>query len=169
MGLRKRIDEIDKKIVYLLKDRMELCKRIGAVKRENGTDIPDVQTLPVKKAAGLGAGVMGGGIAQLFASKKIPVRVKDLNYDAVSKAYQQAAQVLKGKLKRRRITKLEFNQILGNITGTTDYSGFKSVDFIVEAILENLEVKKNVFSELENHIDEKTSSTTKNNSWKLFH
>ena len=76
----------------------------------NGTNNPDIQTKPVNKAAALGAGVMGGGIAQLFASKSIPVRVKDINYDAVSKAYQQAAQVLKGKLKRRRITKLEFQQ-----------------------------------------------------------
>ena len=138
-----------------------------AVKRENGTDKPDVQTIPVIKAAGLGAGVMGGGIAQLFASKKIPVRVKDLNYDAVSKAYQQAAQVLKGKLKRRRITKMEFNQILGNITGTTDYSGFKSVDFIVEAIVENLDVKKKVFSELENHISERAIVVSNTSSLRI--
>ena len=78
----------------------------------------------VKKSAALGAGVMGGGIAQLFASKNIPVRVKDINYDAVAKAYQQAAQVLKGKVKRRRITKLEFNHILANITATNIISLF---------------------------------------------
>ncbi len=43
MELRKKIDEIDKKIVYLLKDRMTLCKRIGAVKRENGIAVRDLQ------------------------------------------------------------------------------------------------------------------------------
>ncbi len=43
MELRKKIDEIDKKIVYLLKDRMVLCKRIGAVKRENGIAVRDLQ------------------------------------------------------------------------------------------------------------------------------
>ena len=86
------------------------------VKKQNGTTNPDVKTLPVAKSGVLGAGVMGGGIAQLFAGKNIPARVKDINYDAVAKAYQQAASVLKGKLRRRRITKLEFSQILQKIT-----------------------------------------------------
>ncbi len=138
-----------------------------AVKKENGTKNPDVATKPVKKAASLGAGVMGGGIAQLFAGRDIPVRVKDINYEAVSKAYQQAAYVLKGKLKRRRITKLEFQHILEKITGTVDYSGFKTVDFIVEAIVENLDIKKSVFSELENHIDEDTIVVSNTSSLRI--
>ncbi len=138
-----------------------------AVKKENGTKNPDVTTKPVIKAASLGAGVMGGGIAQLFAGRDIPVRVKDINYEAVSKAYQQAASVLKGKLKRRRITKLEFQHILEKITGTIDYSGFKTVDFIIEAIVENLDIKKSVFSELENHIDEDTIVVSNTSSLRI--
>jgi len=138
-----------------------------AVKRENGTSNPKVPVLPVTKAAGLGAGVMGGGIAQLFASRGIPVRVKDINYDAVSKAYQQAAAILKGKLKRRRITKLDYQHILGRITSTINYSGFMSVDFIVEAIIEDLELKKSVFSELENHISENTIVVSNTSSLRI--
>ncbi len=137
------------------------------IKKENGTTNPDVSTQPVKKAASLGAGVMGGGIAQLFASRHIPIRVKDINYDAVSKAYQQAATVLKGKLKRRRISKLEFQQILERITGTVDYSGFKTVDFIVEAIVEDIDIKKNVFSELEKHINEDTIVVSNTSSLRI--
>ena len=125
-----------------------------AVKKENGTNNPEVELKSVNKAACLGAGVMGGGIAQLFASRNIPIRVKDLDYNAVSKAYQQAASVLHGKVKRRRITKLEFQHILEKITGTIDYSGFKIADFIVEAIVEDLEIKKSVFSTLENEIND---------------
>jgi 3-hydroxyacyl-CoA dehydrogenase/enoyl-CoA hydratase/3-hydroxybutyryl-CoA epimerase len=138
-----------------------------AVKRENGTQNPEVEKNPVKKAASLGAGVMGGGIAQLFASKNIPIRVKDINYEAVSKAYQQAASVLKGKLKRRRITKLEFQHILERITGTIDYSGFKTVDFIVEAIVEDIDIKKSVFSELENYIDDNTIVVSNTSSLRI--
>ena len=137
------------------------------VKKENGTANPDVITKSVNKAASLGAGVMGGGVAQLFASRNIPIRVKDINYDAVSKAYQQAASVLKGKVKRRRITKLEFQQILERITGTIDYSGFKTVDFVVEAIVEDLEIKKSVFSDLENHIDENTIVVSNTSSLRI--
>ncbi|TFH00839.1 MAG: fatty-acid oxidation protein subunit alpha, partial [Calditrichales bacterium] len=138
-----------------------------AIKRENGTANPDVTTLDVKKAASLGAGVMGGGIAQLFASRNLPVRVKDISNDAVAKAYQQAAQILKGKLKRRRISKLEFQHTLQRITGTIDYSGFKSVDFIVEAIVENLDLKKSVFSDLENHISDKTVVVSNTSSLRI--
>jgi 3-hydroxyacyl-CoA dehydrogenase/enoyl-CoA hydratase/3-hydroxybutyryl-CoA epimerase len=137
------------------------------VKKENGTANPDVITKSVNKAASLGAGVMGGGVAQLFASRNIPIRVKDINYDAVSKAYQQAASVLKGKVKRRRITKLEFQQILERITGTIDYSGFKTVDFVVEAIVEDLEIKKSVFSDLENHIDDNTIVVSNTSSLRI--
>lgn len=122
------------------------------VKKQTGVSNPDVQTLPVNKAAALGAGVMGGGIAQLFSSRNIPIRVKDLNNEAVAKAFEQAASVLKGKLKRRRITKLEYGQILSRITATVDYSGFQKADFVVEAIVEDLEIKKKVFAELENHM-----------------
>lgn len=134
------------------------------VKKQNGTEKPETATLPVKKAAVLGAGVMGGGIAQLFAGRDIPIRVKDINYNAVAKAYQQAGKVLYGKLKRRRITKFEYNHILQKITGTVDYSGFNSVDFIVEAIVEDLAIKKKVFAELENEVRADTIIVTNTSS-----
>jgi 3-hydroxyacyl-CoA dehydrogenase/enoyl-CoA hydratase/3-hydroxybutyryl-CoA epimerase len=127
-----------------------------AVKKENGTNNPNITIKEIKKAATLGAGVMGGGIAQLFASNNIPVRVKDINFDAVAKAYQQAAHILKGNLKRRRITALEYNHILGRITGTIDYRGFKNIDIVIEAIVEDLDIKKKVLAELEQYIPEDT-------------
>jgi len=123
-----------------------------AVKKENGTANPDLKVNPVKKAAGLGAGVMGGGIAQLFASRGIPFRVKDISYEAVAKAYQQASQILYGKVKRRQITKLEYQHTMEMITGTIDYSGFKTADIIIEAIIEKLDLKRAVFKELEENI-----------------
>ena len=146
------------------KNLVKIFYMMEGVKKQNGTNKSDVTTLPVKKSAVLGAGVMGGGIAQLFAGRNIPSRVKDINYDAVGKAYQQAASVLMGKVKRRRITKLEMSQILQKITGTVDYSGFKSVDFVVEAIVEDLEIKKKVFTELENHIRENAVVVTNTSS-----
>jgi len=70
------------------------------------------------------------------------------------KAYEQASRILKGKLKRRRITQLEYNHILSQITATVDYSGFRNTDFVVEAIVEDLDIKKKVFKELEENISE---------------
>jgi 3-hydroxyacyl-CoA dehydrogenase / enoyl-CoA hydratase / 3-hydroxybutyryl-CoA epimerase len=146
------------------KNLVKVYYMMEGVKKQNGTNKSDITTLPVKKSAVLGAGVMGGGIAQLFTGRDIPSRVKDINYDAVGKAYQQAASVLKGKVKRRRITKLEMCQILQKITGTIDYTGFKSVDFIVEAIVEDLEIKKTVFKELEENIREDAVVVTNTSS-----
>jgi 3-hydroxyacyl-CoA dehydrogenase/enoyl-CoA hydratase/3-hydroxybutyryl-CoA epimerase len=125
-----------------------------AVKKQSGVASDNVSARNIGKAAALGAGVMGGGIAQLFAGRNIPIRVKDLNNDALAKAYQQAAGVLKGKLRRRRISKMEFGQILSRITATTDYSGFKKSDFVIEAIVEDLEIKKKVLSELETNVQD---------------
>lgn len=127
-----------------------------AIKKENGTSKKDIGSRSVTKTAILGAGVMGGGIAQLFAAKGINVRVKDINYEAVSKAYKQASSILKEQLSRRRLTEAEYKEIMHNISGTTDYSGFKHVDLVVEAIIEDLEIKKSVLKELENNISSKT-------------
>jgi 3-hydroxyacyl-CoA dehydrogenase/enoyl-CoA hydratase/3-hydroxybutyryl-CoA epimerase len=134
------------------------------IKKENGTSNLELKGQPINKAAVLGAGVMGGGIAQLFASRQIPIRVKDINNEAVAKAYQQAAHVLKGKLKRRRIKKLEMIQIMNCISGTIDYSGFKHSDLVIEAIVEDLKIKKNVLSELEQHVNDQTIIATNTSS-----
>jgi len=119
------------------------------IKRENGTNNPDLKGVSINKSGVLGAGAMGGGIAQLFASKGIPIRVKDINNEALAGAYKQAGTVLKGQLKRRRINKYEYTQIMHRISGTTDYSGFGHAGIIIEAIVEDLEIKKKVLSELE--------------------
>lgn len=107
---------------------------------------------PVHSAAVLGAGVMGGGIAQLLADKDIPTRMKDLTNQALSLGIQSASRVFQGALKRKRITKRQYMQKLNHIAPVTDYSGFHSCDVVVEAIVENMAVKKKVFQELESQV-----------------
>lgn len=143
-------------ITPVCKNLVQIFFRSEAVKKENGTTNTALKGQKISKAAVLGAGVMGGGIAQLFASKQIDCRVKDINNEAVAKAYQQAAYVLQGDVKRRKITPVEFRQTLHRITGTTDYSGFKSAGIVVEAIVENLKVKMDVIAELEKQVGQQT-------------
>jgi 3-hydroxyacyl-CoA dehydrogenase/enoyl-CoA hydratase/3-hydroxybutyryl-CoA epimerase len=107
---------------------------------------------PVHAAAVLGAGVMGGGIAQLAADKNIPIRMKDLGAQALTAGIQQATRIFQGSLKRKRINRREFIQKLNHIAPVTDYSGFKNADVVIEAIVENMNVKKTVFQELEGQI-----------------
>jgi 3-hydroxyacyl-CoA dehydrogenase / enoyl-CoA hydratase / 3-hydroxybutyryl-CoA epimerase len=103
----------------------------------------------VQKAGVIGAGIMGGGIAQLFSDRGIWTRMKDMNYDAVAKGLAAAYKVYQGALKKRKIKPHDLVGKMGMITGTTDYSGFQDVDIVIEAVVENMDVKKKVFAELD--------------------
>lgn len=138
----------------------DICKNLISVfylqeklKKEIGVE-GEAAPLTVERAAVLGAGVMGGGIAQLFAEKDIPLRMKDINSEALGHGLESAAKVFQGKLKKRIIDKREFAQRMGNISTTIDYSGFGRVDLVVEAVVEKMEVKKAVFAECEKFIRE---------------
>ena len=118
------------------------------VKKDKGTTA-GVAGAEVHRAAVLGAGTMGGGVAQLFAAKKVRVRMKDINWDAIAKGYAAAYKIFKKQLDRRKMKKNEVDNIMARIEGTTTFAGFKEIDLVVEAIVEDLEVKKKVFKELD--------------------
>jgi 3-hydroxyacyl-CoA dehydrogenase len=111
----------------------------------------------VFKAAVVGAGVMGGEIAQVIAAADIPVLLKDVDQKFVDAGLAKAREVTEsqvGKLvKREKITpeqgEAQIAHTLGLITGTTTYEGFGDVDFAIEAVPEKMEVKHAVFAELD--------------------
>src|ERR671914_796256 len=111
----------------------------------------------VFKAAVVGAGTMGGEIAQVIASAGIPVVLKDVKQDFVDTGLEKARQVTEAQLgnlvKKEKITQEDADrqreQILGRISGTTEYEGFGDVDFVIEAVPERMEIKQAVFSELD--------------------
>ncbi len=110
----------------------------------------------VQRAAVLGAGVMGGRIAWLFSYRDIPVTMKDIAWDAVQKGYNSAREVY-GQLKKiGKLDEREARLKLHKIHGTIEYESFGSPDFVIEAVVENLEVKKKVLSELETKVAEDT-------------
>jgi 3-hydroxyacyl-CoA dehydrogenase len=111
----------------------------------------------VFKAAVVGAGTMGGEIAQVVASAGIPVVLKDVKQEFVDTGLEKARQVTEAQLgslvKKEKITQedaeAQREQILGRIVGTTDYDGFGDVDFAIEAVPERMEIKQVVFAELD--------------------
>lgn len=114
----------------------------------------------VESAAVLGAGVMGGRISWLFSYRDIPVVMKDIDWEAVRKGYQSAHEVY-GQL--RRIGKLDERETalkMHRIHGTVNYGSLGSPDFVVEAVVENLEIKKKVLSELEAQVRDDTIIAT---------
>jgi 3-hydroxyacyl-CoA dehydrogenase / enoyl-CoA hydratase / 3-hydroxybutyryl-CoA epimerase len=112
----------------------------------------NVETAKISQGAVLGAGVMGGGIAQLFAEKGVPIRMKDLNPQALALGVTAASRIFKKQLQRRRINSRQYVQKLNLISPSLDFSGFQSVGLVVEAIIEKMDVKKKVLAELEGHV-----------------
>jgi len=117
-----------------------------AVKKSSGVS-SDIKGRDVKSLAVLGAGTMGGGIAQLGAEKEISVRLKDIDLAAIGRGLKAAEDIFEKGLKRKKINKYEFKRKMGLISGTTDYSGFKTADVVIEAIVEDVNVKKRVLAE----------------------
>jgi 3-hydroxyacyl-CoA dehydrogenase len=111
----------------------------------------------VFKAAVVGAGVMGGEIAQVIAAADIPVILKDVDQRFVDTGLDKAREVTanqaaklveKGKLAQEQADE-QVERTLGNITGATAYDGFGDVDFVIEAVPERMEIKQTVFAELD--------------------
>lgn len=126
------------------------------VKKSNGLESADssVQKQDVDQAGVLGAGVMGGGIAQLFGDKGIHTRMKDIHTEALETGMKSAAAIFSKKVKRRRISKREMLQKMNRIAPVLDFEGFGSLDLVVEAVIEKMDVKKSVLKELEEHVRE---------------
>lgn len=126
-----------------------------AMKKEQG--IADVMPKKITKAGVLGGGLMGGGIAFVTATKaNIPARINDISHQGISNAIKYSYDVLAKKVKRRFIRSSEMQKQLSMITGTIDYSGFKEVDIVVEAVFENLELKQNMVVEVEQQTNAST-------------
>ncbi|TML79427.1 MAG: 3-hydroxyacyl-CoA dehydrogenase family protein [Actinobacteria bacterium] len=111
----------------------------------------------VFKAAVVGAGTMGGEIAQVVAAAGLPVLLKDVKQEFVDHGLEKAREVAQGQLgglvKKEKLTQeqadSQLEETLGRITGTTDYEGFGDVDFVIEAVPERMEIKQSVFAELD--------------------
>src|SRR5688572_27968040 len=111
----------------------------------------------VFKAGVVGAGVMGGEIAQVIAAAGIPVVLKDVDATFVDAGLGKARAVTEGQVAKLvekgklsdRDGAAQAKRTLGLITGTTSYEEFGDVDFVVEAVPENMQIKHAVFAELD--------------------
>ncbi len=117
------------------------------VKKSSGVTSKDVKAREVRRLGILGAGTMGGGIAYVAADKGIDVRMKDLNVEALGKGLKHASDLWLKLLKRKSIDKYQFRQKVDLVSGTTDYSGFGTMDVVVEAIVEDMSIKQKVIGE----------------------
>jgi len=125
------------------------------MKKEDG--IEGVSPKKINKAVVLGGGLMGGGIANVTATKaKVPVRIKDIAPEGLLNAQKYTFDLLNKKVKRRFMSKADMQIQLAMITGTTEYNGMKSADIAIEAVFEDLGLKHKMVADIEEHCNENT-------------
>ncbi|WP_404972041.1 fatty acid oxidation complex subunit alpha FadB [Vibrio campbellii] len=113
-----------------------------------------------QRAAVLGAGIMGGGIAYQSALKGVPVLMKDIAQPSLDLGMTEASKLLNKRLSRGRIDGFKMAGILASITPSLHYAGIEESDVIVEAVVENPKVKAAVLSEVESHVGDDTVITS---------
>ncbi|MFQ5790208.1 MAG: 3-hydroxyacyl-CoA dehydrogenase NAD-binding domain-containing protein, partial [Acidobacteriota bacterium] len=118
-------------------------------KKDPGVDGDVGPPKEVRWAGLLGAGTMGGGIAWLLSDRDLPVRVKDVDPKFLGAGLKTARRIHEQRKKRRRMTAWELEKKMSLISPTLNWTGFGRVDVVLEAIVEDLEVKKKVLRELE--------------------
>ena len=115
--------------------------------------IPDVPSSTplraIKSVAVIGAGTMGGGIAMNFANAGIPVTVLETAQAALDKGLGTVRKNYENTLKKGRLSQEEFDKRIKKITGTLSYDDLKSADLVIEAVFEDMQVKKQVFEKLD--------------------
>jgi 3-hydroxyacyl-CoA dehydrogenase len=113
-------------------------------------DVPEETTKrPIKTAAVIGAGTMGGGIAMNFANAGIPVVVLEVNQEALDKGLATVRKNYESSLKKGRLTQEKFEKRTGLIKGTLSYDDIKNADIVIEAVFEEMGIKEKVFRRLD--------------------
>jgi 3-hydroxyacyl-CoA dehydrogenase/enoyl-CoA hydratase/3-hydroxybutyryl-CoA epimerase len=141
------VSDVSRQLVYLFFAR-------NATRKDPGVSGPAPTPRDVKKLGVIGSGFMGAGIAAIAVQEGTLVRLRDTDLTRVSAGLRAVRDVLKERLVRRQVTRLQFEDMLVLAGGTTDYSGFGSADVVIEAVFEDLDVKHAVLREVEPVIDE---------------
>ncbi|HSU59039.1 MAG TPA: 3-hydroxyacyl-CoA dehydrogenase NAD-binding domain-containing protein [Bryobacteraceae bacterium] len=108
----------------------------------------DAKTYTIKRAAVIGAGTMGGGITMAYANAGIPVTVKETAQQALDRGLANIRRNYANTVSKGKLTQAEMDRRLALITPQLSYDGFDRADIIVEAVFENMDVKKSVFREI---------------------
>ncbi len=113
-------------------------------------DVPkDTPVLPVRSVGVAGAGTMGGGITMNFLNAGIPVRLKDVDQGALERGVNTIRKNYANSVQKGRLTREQADQRLALLTSGVTYEGFEGADMIIEAVFEGMDLKKQVFAELD--------------------
>ena len=138
------------------------------VKRDSGVE-GEIAPRSLHSTAVIGAGTMGAGIIFLFSKKGYSVRFKEISWEAVSQGFKRVAKLYYKIMvkKLRKMTKREADVKFSHVGGGISFDGFQSVDFVLEAAVEEMEIKKKLLQELEQNVAEDAIIATNTSSLPL--
>ncbi|MCX7932006.1 MAG: 3-hydroxyacyl-CoA dehydrogenase NAD-binding domain-containing protein [Rhodovarius sp.] len=110
---------------------------------------PDVKPLPVERAVVIGGGTMGGGIAMCFANAHIPVTIVEANEEALARGIARCEANWQRTVAGGKLSQAEYEKRRAFLKGTTDWDVVKDADIVIEAVFEDMSVKKEVFAKLD--------------------
>lgn len=131
------------------KQLMFLFYATTALKKDRGVSGEAPPARKIDRIGVLGTGFMGAGIAAITVQQGIPVRFKDTAPDRVAKGVSAVRDVLKDRLTKRQLTRQQYDDQMGLVSGTVEYTGFGRLPLVVEAVFEDLKVKHAVIAETE--------------------
>ena len=113
-------------------------------------DVPtDTPTIPVNKVGIIGAGTMGGGIAMNFLNTGLPVTIVETKQEALDRGIATIRKNYENSAKKGRFTMEEVEKRMGLLTGSLDMNALADCDLVIEAVFENMDIKKDVFGKLD--------------------
>ncbi|MCO6441087.1 MAG: fatty acid oxidation complex subunit alpha FadJ [Nitrococcus mobilis] len=122
----------------------------SAMKKDTGVADPDVEPRALRRVGVLGAGLMGAGISFVTAVRaKVPVRLKDVEPNGLASGLKYINERIDQRLRRQAISRFEAERARHRVTPTLDFSGYRGLDLVIEAVFEDLELKHRMVREVE--------------------
>lgn len=122
------------------------------------------QPAPIRRVGVIGSGIMGAGIGFVAADRGFEVRFKEVNWTALSRAFQHARIQLDKQLNAKKINLYEYHEKLARLSGGVDWADFRRLDMVIEAVVEDMDVKKKLFQELSSVLPDNTIVATNTSS-----
>ncbi len=136
------VSEVSRELVFLF-------FATTALKRDPGVTPPAPDPIPVTTLGIIGAGFMGAGIASVAVQQGTAVRLRDTDPARVGHGFAAISDVLRERLKKRQVTRLQYDDWMALVGGVTDYSGFGRAELVIEAVFEDLALKHRVLRDAE--------------------
>jgi 3-hydroxyacyl-CoA dehydrogenase / enoyl-CoA hydratase / 3-hydroxybutyryl-CoA epimerase len=124
-----------------------------ALKKDDGVPPGSASPRQIRRLGVVGSGFMGSGIAgTAVLNVEVDTRLKDADLFRVGKGIRAATDILDERLKRRRLTRPQHERVRALLSGSDDYSGFGRADLVIEAVFEELELKRRILAEVEQRV-----------------